>query len=177
MNAEASNTVRITKAEANDAAALAELINSAYRGEGAKLGWTTEADLLDGTRTDPDLMSGIIGSPANIVLKYTEGDRLCGCVELRLEGKRLYLGMLTVRPDLQGKGIGKALMLASEKEARNHNCKSIFMTVISVRRELIDWYIRHGYVDTGLRKPFAFNDPRYGLPRQQLEFAVLEKQL
>jgi hypothetical protein len=51
------------------------------------------------------------------------------------------------------------------------------MTVISVRKELIDWYIRHGYQLTGERKPFIVPDTRWGVPKKQLEFVVLEKKL
>jgi len=85
--------------------------------------------------------------------------------------------MLTVRPYLQGKGIGKQMLKAAEEEAKKKGITSIFMTVISVRKELIDWYVRHGYVATGEKKPFAFSDPRFGQPKQQLEFIVLEKKL
>jgi ribosomal protein S18 acetylase RimI-like enzyme len=85
--------------------------------------------------------------------------------------------MLTVLPSLQGKGLGKELMQSAEDEAIRQRCTSIFMTVISVRKELIDWYIRKGYRLTGERKPFAFNDPRFGQPKMKLEFVVLEKKL
>lgn len=169
--------VRIIPAAEADAPALELLINSAYRGEDAKRGWTTEADLLDGTRTDAALIADIIRTPDNLILKYEERGRLLGCVELRQEGGRLYLGMLTVAPEQQGKGIGKNLMKAAEEEAMKRGCISVFMTVISVREELIDWYVRHGYRVTGQRKPFAYTDPRFGLPKQKLEFSVLEKRL
>lgn len=167
----------ITKAVVEDAPALDKLVNSAYRGESSRQGWTTEADLLDGTRTDATAIAELIHTPGTTLLKYTEGNEILGCVELRTEHGKLYLGMLTVRPHLQGKGIGKALMKAAEEEAKKQKCTSIFMTVISVRKELIDWYVRHGYQHTGERKPFAFNDPRFGQPKQKLEFIVLEKRL
>ncbi|MEY4930224.1 MAG: hypothetical protein RI909_948 [Bacteroidota bacterium] len=167
----------ITKATPEDAPALDTLVNSAYRGESSRQGWTTEADLLDGTRTDAAAITELIQTPGTTVLKYVEGQEILGCVELRMQYGKLYLGMLTVRPHLQGKGIGKKLLNAAEEEARTQMCTSIFMTVISVRQELIDWYVRHGYQPTGERKPFAFNDPRFGQPKKSLEFIVLEKKL
>jgi ribosomal protein S18 acetylase RimI-like enzyme len=85
--------------------------------------------------------------------------------------------MLTVSPDIQGKGIGKELLFASEEVAKENNCTSIFMNVISVRKELIAWYIRYGYRDTGLRRPFQTSDPRLGQPKMKLEFAIYEKNL
>ncbi len=167
----------ITKAVVEDAPALETLVNSAYRGDSSRQGWTTEADLLDGTRTDAAAIAELIQTPGTTLLKYVEEKEILGCVELRNQDGKLYLGMLTVRPNLQGKGIGKKLLKAAEEEAKNQKCSSIFMTVISVRKELIDWYVRHGYQPTGERKPFAFNDPRFGQPKMKLEFIGLQKML
>ena len=167
----------ITKALIEDASELDTLVNSAYRGDSSRTGWTTEADLLDGTRTDAAAIADIIQTADTTLLKYVEGNEIIGCVELRIQKGKLYLGMLTVRPHWQGKGIGKELLKAAEAEAKNQQCTAIFMTVISVRKELIDWYVRHGYSLTGERKPFAFDDPRFGQPKMNLEFAVLEKKL
>jgi len=167
----------ITKALVEDAPALDKLVNSAYRGDSSREGWTTEADILDGTRTDAAAIAELIQTPGTTILKYVEENKILACVELKNDEGKLYLGMLTVKPNLQGKGIGKLLLKEAEEEAKRQNCKSIFMTVISVRKELIDWYVRHGYQLTGERKPFAFNDPRFGQPKQPLEFIVLEKKL
>lgn len=167
----------ILRAVEEDAPALDRLVNAAYRGDSSRQGWTTEADLLDGTRTDAAAIAEMIRTPGTVVLKLVEDNEIIGCVELRKESGRLYLGMLTVKPNLQGKGIGKLLLQAAEEEARRQQCASIFMTVISVRKELIDWYIRYGYQLTGERKPFAFTDPRFGQPKMKLEFVVLEKSL
>jgi ribosomal protein S18 acetylase RimI-like enzyme len=167
----------ISKAALPDVASIATLVNSAYRGEHAKKGWTTEADLIDGTRTDADALADIIKKPDTTILKYEQDGKIIGCVELRIVDKKLYLGMLTVEPSIQGGGIGKKLLVAAEDFAMGKGCRAVFMTVITIRTELIDWYKRHGYVDTGERKPFHFNDPRFGLPKQKLEFLVLEKQL
>jgi ribosomal protein S18 acetylase RimI-like enzyme len=168
---------KIQPARVSDAARLSELVNSAYRGDYSRQGWTTEADLLDGTRTDAVALKEILTKPGTTILTYVERDTILGCVELVLAGKDLYLGMLTVEPALQGRGTGKLLLQAAEKFGVDHHCSKIHMTVISVRTELIQWYMRHGYADTGKRKPFAFNDPRFGQPRQPLEFMVMEKKL
>ena len=170
-------SIQIIAASEKDASALERLINSAYRGESSKQGWTTEADLLDGGRTDAEALREIIRRPDTTIFKCVREENIVGSVELRLEGSRIYLGMLTVRPDLQGAGIGKKLLAAGEAYAKEKNCDAVFMTVISVRKELIDWYVRHGYQLTGERKEFAFNDLRFGIPKQKLEFLVLEKKL
>ncbi len=166
---------QIFKATLSDASALNKLVNSAYRGNSSKQGWTTEADLLDGTRIDEAALLDLIQEPDTTILTYKELDILLGCVELRTDGGKLYLGMLSVQPDTQSKGIGKKLLAEAEIYAREHGCKKIYMTVISVRLELIDWYVRHGYKLTGEKKPFIVPDSRWGLPKQQLEFVVLEK--
>ena len=168
-------SIEIIIATSKDAPELNILVNSAYRGDSSRQGWTTEADLLDGTRTDAAAIEDIINKPGYSIVKYVEDGKILGCVELHKEEEKLYLGMLTVLPHLQGKGIGKELLKVAEVEAKKQHCISIFMTVISVRKELVDWYVRHGYINTGETKPFAFNDPRFGQPKQQLEFVVLEK--
>lgn len=165
----------IQQATQADIPALNKLVNSAYRGESSRRGWATEADLIDGTRIDEAAMLDLIKDKNTTVLKYTEDGVIRGCVELRKEGENLYLGMLSVQPDLQSKGIGKKLMLAGEDFAQAQACKRIFMTVISVRDKLIAWYVRHGYRLTGERKPFTMPDERWGIPKQPLEFIVLEK--
>ena len=161
----------------SDAPSLNTLVNSAYRGDSSKKGWTTEADLLDGTRIDEDALRDLIQKPDTTVLIYKEDEVLLGCVELRQDGKKIYLGMLSVKPDTQGTGVGKKLLKEAEVFARQQHCNKIYMTVISVRKELIDWYIRHGYKLTGERKPFVIPDTRWGIPKQSLEFVVLEKEL
>lgn len=167
----------ISKAELKDANTIANLVNSAYRGSHAKKGWTTEADMIDGTRTDPAALTDLIQKTDTTILKYEQDGAIIGCVELRIVDKKLYLGMLTVEPEIQGGGIGKKLLSAAEDFGKQNGCLSVFMTVITIRKELIDWYKRHGYVETGERKPFHFNDERFGKPKQQLEFLVLEKAL
>ena len=170
-------STQISKAILSDAAEINALVNSAYRGDSSKQGWTTEADLLDGTRIDEAAVKELIERANTTILKYTEENKILGCVELRQEKGKLYLGMLSVAPNTQCKGIGKKLMTAAEEHAKLLGIFSIFMTVISVRKELIDWYMRHGYQLTGERKPFVIPDTRWGIPKQELEFVVLEKKI
>jgi ribosomal protein S18 acetylase RimI-like enzyme len=165
----------ITRAAIKDVPQLVQLVNSAYRGEASKRGWTTEADLLDGIRTDTDSMQELINKPDAVILKYcSQPGELAGCVYLKKQNRQMYLGMLTVAPQLQAAGIGRQLLKAAEEHAKQQGCHSVVMSVISVRHELIAWYERHGYRKTGQVEPFP-SDPRFGIPRQPLEFVVLEK--
>lgn len=166
----------IIPATFDDIPILAKLVNSAYRGDSSRKGWTTEADLLEGLRTDEQDLKELMGETGSIILKcLNEYGIICGSVYLQPKGQRIYLGMLTVDPELQGSGIGKLLLQSSEVYARERGFTSIIMTVISVRSELINWYKRHGYLETGKRKPFPTDKPSFGKPLQPLEMLVLEK--
>ena len=166
----------ILVASEKDIPQLVKLINSAYRGESAKKGWTHEADLIDSSqRTDEAMLLQTLQKENSTILKYIEDDnKLLGCVYLQKQNARLYLGMLTVSPNIQGKGIGKKLLKAAEEHAKEKGCSSIIMNVISVRKELIQWYERHGYKDNGQRKPFP-HDAKFNHSSQVLEFMIMEK--
>jgi len=170
--------MKIERADINDIAELNVLVNSAYRGESSKKGWTTEADLLGGIRVDEEGLKEMMNKPNAQILKGTDdAGKIIACVFVEKKNSRLYFGMLTVQPDLQAKGIGKQLMNEIEKEAKTLHCTSIYMTVISDRIELIRWYEKYSYQLTGTTEPFPMNNPRFGLPKKQLEFVIMEKML
>jgi GNAT superfamily N-acetyltransferase len=150
----------------SDIEMIHRLVNSAYRGESSKKGWTTEADILDGQRTDPKKLQEMMEEQyARIELMLDDSGVLMGTVFLRKDGESCYLGMLTVNPDGQGKGIGKLLMDHSEVLAKSWGCSQMRMTVIHLRSELIAYYERRGYVLTGAFEPFPEDDPRFGIPK------------
>ncbi|MBN8480171.1 MAG: GNAT family N-acetyltransferase [Xanthomonadales bacterium] len=162
-----------------DVAAVVALVESAYRGDASREGWTTEADLLDGQRIDVAGVRAIIDDPLARVLLAFDSDRLVACCELRRAGNDAYFGMFSVRPDGQGRGVGGRLLGEAERIARLHwNCRGMRMTVIDIRAELIAWYERRGYVRTGEYQPFPYGDERFGIPRRDdLRFEVLYKAL
>ncbi len=166
----------ITKSTLKDVSALNNLVNSAYRGEFSKKGWTSEADLLEGIRITEEDLTDTIQKTDTTILKYTDNQEIIACMMLVEKTDKLYLGMLTVSPELQGGGIGKQLLREAESIAQEKGLSKIGITVISVRQELIDWYKRHGYVDTGEREPFLVNYHQ-GDPKQDLEFIVMEKEI
>jgi ribosomal protein S18 acetylase RimI-like enzyme len=172
-------------ARATDCAAIVALVESAYRGESSRAGWTTEADLLGGQRTDVDDIAAILAEPESRLLLATQGDAILGSVLLRRERDGLdgldglYLGMLAVRPQLQAQGLGRRLLTEAESRGRQEfGAKRARMTVIEQRRDLIAWYERRGYGATGHTEPFPYDNPRFGLPkRDDLRFIVLAKDL
>jgi GNAT superfamily N-acetyltransferase len=169
--------MKIMAADPADIPGIARLVNSAYRGTGSKTGWTHEAHLLEGNRTNEEGISGLLKEPDGVVLKcLTDEGLIAGCVYLQKQGDRLYLGLLSVDPDVQGTGIGKDLLRASDDYARMRHCSIVFMTVISLRTELVEWYERRGYLRTGETQAFH-HSIKFGIQKQALELVVLEKRL
>jgi GNAT superfamily N-acetyltransferase len=168
--------MNISRATINDADEIIHLLNCAYRGEPSRQGWTTEAHLIGGdVRTNEESFTQVMDQHGSVILKYCNDEgRIVGTVNLQQHGSKIYLGMFAVDPKIQGKGIGKKIMEASENHAINLGCVAIYMHVISIRHELMEWYLRHGYIDTGKRIPFH-EDLVTGRHLQPLEFAVLEK--
>jgi ribosomal protein S18 acetylase RimI-like enzyme len=166
-------------ATAADSPALVAQVNSAFRGDSSKDCWTTEADLLGGQRVDVERIVETIASAHHVVLLHEQDDELVGCVQLECTADDCYLGMLTVRPGLQGAGLGRQLLEAAERWAIAHwSSRSMRMSVIAQRVELIAWYERRGYRLTGERKPFPYGDDRFGLPRRaDLVFEIMSKHL
>ena len=163
-----------------DLPAIAALVNSAYRGETSRQGWTTEADYLGGQRTDAaTLAADLAAQPqaALLALREAPGGPILGSVWLEpAEPGVWYLGMLTVRPDLQDRRLGRGLLEAAEAFAAEKGAVRIRMTVVAIRDTLIAWYQRRGYELTGETRPFPYEDRRFGDPRRDdLSFVVLEK--
>jgi ribosomal protein S18 acetylase RimI-like enzyme len=176
-----SRTVpQFRKATAKDAAAIVTLVNSAYRGEGSKQGWTTEADLLGGQRVNAGMiLETLEKSEKWFLLGEIEG-RLVGSVLLEKSGAELcYFGMFAIDPTLQAKGIGRAMVAEAERFVRDDlGCQVMEMTVITVRSELIAWYERLGYKKTGEVRPFPYGDEKFGIPkRPDLALGVFSKRL
>lgn len=168
---------KMLTATVNDAQELVLLINSAYRGERSKKGWTTEAHLIEGDRMNEVALTEMIAKPRVVIRKCVNSDHvIVGCVYLEILEDELYLGLLTVSPDMQAAGIGKIMLSDAEDVALNQNLSGIVMTVISIRPELIHWYVRRGFHPTGKIIPFP-TDNTFGRPLQPLELVELKKEL
>lgn len=165
----------------DDVPSIVELVQSAYRGESSRTGWTTEANLLDGQRTDAAEVGAAISNPRYRTILITDADgRLTGsCLLQQRDAGLAYFGMFSVRPQAQGRGTGRALLAEAERVAAEElACSVVEMTVIIQRTELIAWYERRGYQRTGRIEPFPYGEERFGVPRRtDLAFEVLRKQL
>lgn len=173
--------LNIRVATLDDVATLHGLVERAYRGDSARRGWTHEADLLDGQRTDEAELTAIVTDPKRVMLAAENEDgRLIGCVFAADHGDGLaYMGMLSIEPDHQAAGLGRRLITAIEIEAVSRfGATRMKMTVIKQRLDLIAYYERRGYALTGAEEPFPMDDERFGLPRRRdLAFVVLERSL
>lgn len=185
-----SGGLRFRAATPADVNAVVTLTQSAYRGDASRVGWTTEADLLDGQRTDArEVAELIVRSDAEVLLAERRSagaeqdwQLVASCVVECLSCDHAgdgYFGMFSVRPDAQGNGTGRALLAEAERIARDDwHCRAMRMTVIDVRAELIAWYERRGYRRTGEYRPFPYGDERFGIPkRDDLRFEWLVKPL
>lgn len=174
-----TSSVNFRFAQLSDIDAIVALVEASYRGDSSRVGWTTEADLLGGQRTDVGEITGIINDPhARLLLASADGV-LVGNALVRRQPLAAYIGMLAIRPQHQASGLGRQLLSEAEQVGiREFSAKKAWMTVIVQREELIRWYERRGYVKTGQHEPFPYGNPRFGLPkRDDLEFIVLEKTL
>ncbi len=168
----------IRDAEPSDIPRLHRLIESAYRGESSRDGWTTEADLLDGQRTDPEELADILADPAQALLTAWRDDTLVASILIAGRGEGLgYFGMLSVSPTLQASGVGRRMIAAAEAAlVERFAANRIRISVFPQRTSLIAWYERLGYRGTGQTLPFPYGNPRFGTPlRDDLHFIVMEK--
>lgn len=162
-----------------DITSIVCLVESAYRGEVSRAGWTTEADLLDGQRIDVEGVAQCIGRNDSRVLLAEEDGSLLACCHIEKQDDVCYFGMFAVTPGRQGGGAGSSLLTEVERiAAEEWRCGRMRMTVIDARDDLIAWYQRRGYCRTGEHKPFPYGDARFGIPkRDDLRFEWLEKPL
>lgn len=164
-----------------DVPEVVSLINLAFRGIGGDAGWSTKEQYIDGTRiTQEQLREDLLAKPHARLLLWRRADGyLLGCVWLEPEpGGVWYLGTLAVPPREQNVGLGRKMLQASENWAQQRGATEIRMTTVNLRRALIDWYKRRGYLLTEETKPFPYGDSRIGRPlRDDLYFVVLRKRL
>lgn len=169
-------------ARSEDIPTVVALVQSAYRGETSRQGWTTEADLLEGQRVDAEMLTDVMARGDTVVVLAVRGDRVVGCCELTRPdepGEAAHLGMFAVDPSAQGGGLGRQVLAEAERTVRDDwGVSQLQLHVLDVRAELIEWYGRRGYSPTGETDPFPYGDARYGVPlRDDLRLAVLAKPL
>jgi GNAT superfamily N-acetyltransferase len=130
---------RIRDAQPCEAAAIAAIVNRAYR---------VEDFFKVGDRTNAGEIAKLLAEDGFLVAESNERG-LAGCVYVAMKEGRGYFGMLSVVPGHQGNGLGRQLVAAAEARCREAGCREIDLWVVNLREELPPWYRRLGYRETG----------------------------
>jgi ribosomal protein S18 acetylase RimI-like enzyme len=132
-----SHTLR--HANDTDVDALVTLINRAF---------AVELFFKTGDRTDAAQTRELLTQGPFLLL--TDGANLLAALHVKLNGERIYIGMLAVDPVHQKSGIGSRMMREAEDFGRNSGCKFADLRVVSVRPELPLIYGKLGYAESGV---------------------------
>lgn len=124
--------------ESADKDALVALINIAFLPEQVAI----EGDRINAEKLQPFFVKGKV-----LVLEDSEG--IAGCVYAEVRGERGYIGLLAVRPELKGRGLGRRLMTLAEEHLANAGCEVADLRTISARDDLVPMYKHLGYEETG----------------------------
>jgi ribosomal protein S18 acetylase RimI-like enzyme len=165
-----------------DYAPIVDLVNLAFRGVGPLASWNSEAGFIEGQRlTESLLREDLAAKPDALLLTYREDPigELLGTVWLEpTQDGTWYLGLLTVGPNLQNRQMGRALLASAEGFAKQRGAHRIRMSVVNVRKSLIAWYQRRGYLLTDEIQPFPYDNQRFGRPLlDDFHFVMLEKDI
>ncbi|WP_091735012.1 GNAT family N-acetyltransferase [Phenylobacterium immobile] len=167
--------IAIRPSTAGDLPAIVRLVNAAYRELG---GWTTEHGVVFGDRIAQADLAADLASADKTILSAVEDGAVIGCVRLETRKNTLLVGLLAVRPDLQARGAGRTLLTGAEAYGLAHGATVAELSVVSIRSELIAWYVRRGYRVTTETAPFVYDQLPPGVAQTPgLEFAILRKRL
>jgi N-acetylglutamate synthase-like GNAT family acetyltransferase len=122
----------------DDAETIARLVNDAFR---------PERFFSNGDRTDPEKIRALV--PKGKFLLVEEANALTGCVYIELRGERGYFGLLAIDPARQRSGLGSRLVAIAEEECRSAGCHFMDLTIVNLRKELLSFYQRLGYIESG----------------------------
>ncbi len=151
----------VREADVSEAVALVALINRAFE---------VERFFLHGDRTNSEAVRELFAKGHFLVAD--DGSGLVGCVYIEKRGVRAYLGLLSIEPRLQRRGLGLRLTAAAEDFARERGCDAMDLRIVSVREELPAFYQRAGYVEIRT-EPF----PAEAGPQIPCHFVVMSKSL
>src|SRR5579862_288799 len=167
------------RARPADADMIAALVNGAFSGDHGTAGWTYENEIFEGERTHATEILDLLARPQSMFLLRFQQSEVVGCAYLRKTGGAAYLGMLAVRPSLQGSGVGKRIMAEAERIARDEmHCTLMTIGVITNHRpDVTAFYERRGFARTGRIKPFEGSQARRQKKAQDARAEWMEKRL
>ena len=164
-------------ANINDVTTLVQLVNTAYHPEPDTGSWTNESRFVLGTRTNEKSLENLLVKSDSVVLLGLQEDAISACVHLEIVENHAHIGMLAVKPSLQCVGIGKQMLAEAEAYASSHfKVEKFVLIVISLREELLAFYLRRGYRKTARMIDYALLcGETCDAKVDGLQFVVLEK--
>ena len=161
-----------------DAEAITKLVNQAYRPVPDLAGWTHESNLVSGSRVSADQVADMLSKPDSIILVGFKDSVIIACVHVEKVESNCHIGMLAVAPNRQGAGDGKQMLAYAENYANEFfGAEKFVMVVVSLRSELIAFYLRRGYQKTGLVMDYPLSAGAGAPKYANLKVEVLEKHL
>lgn len=172
----------IQDAQSKDISAIENLIEAGYRKDEARLGWTHETDILSGDRlSDGEIAKTLEDKNSKMFVAIDSNNHeVIGVICVTKDNDWIEFGKFSVRPNLQGSGIGRKLITHVENFVSEiWGEKKLKLSVISRRTELVDFYLRCGFIDTGHRIDFLKVHPYVILKKgvENLEVIIMEKSL
>jgi ribosomal protein S18 acetylase RimI-like enzyme len=150
-----SKEIQLRLATIEDVPRLGEVIQFAYRGGKPKRSWASEEGKVTGIRTTSEELETLISAADKVIIVAVMSEQIVGSVLVEKEGSEAHIGLLAVDPDMQSNGIGRTLLQAAENHAyEEFGSTKFLMTILCGRDDLLAWYTRAGYSDTGKTKPF-----------------------
>jgi len=133
----------IRRAEAADFKAVADLINRVFEIE--------RQFIYEPPETQSSVATAMEGGTYFVAIDSQ--NHLIGCVYVypRLKG----VFRLAVEPSCRRKGYGQRLMAQAEKYAREAGWLEVFIGIVNFRPELLGYYRKLGYIETGEKKEIA----------------------
>ena len=169
--------LRFRIANSADIGAIVDLVRRGSRGDASKRGWTSEADLVEGIRTDADQVRAMMSAHGEIILGEDAGS-LLACCHCQCSAREGQIDLLTVDPEQQSIGLGSQTLCLAEEWLRGRKAEVARILVLNRLPALGFWYERRGYIRTGATIPFSVVDPRFGRSKvQNLGFHVRVKEL
>ncbi|WNM20347.1 GNAT family N-acetyltransferase [Flavobacterium capsici] len=83
---------------------------------------------------------------ADKIFYYKENDDIAGFVTVKIKDTFAQIGLIAIEPNLQGKGIGKNLLLKVENYCLENNVKRLLIPTQSENEQACKFYTKMGYI-------------------------------
>ncbi|KAF4447839.1 Acyl- N-acyltransferase [Fusarium albosuccineum] len=175
-----NNNLEFRTATPDDAPQLQQLIQSAFRAEDSRKDWVGDADLAANFRLEVDeIMPGITKPDSAFLVAIDSSGGIVATIGVAKRGPDVArFFMLAVDQGRHRGGIGRQVLgYAEDYCQRVWGVDKIGLDALSVRKELIAWYLRCGFRKTGELTPFPADKINGRAVGEDLYFVEMEKDL